>query len=442
MNGTDPSAATGADGDLAAESSKILQALEIIHSPSTKNEIRKQASDYLENLKSHDAAASYGAFLGSDPSNPPLIRHYGLSLIEYTIRQKLHHQSESQNLKVREWVIELGKLLADNDPPFVRNKVAELWIELAKRTWALEWFDFDQYLVDFWAGDLSHKDLVLTILENLSDDVFVRDDSTAILRGPDLNSALVEIYTSPDDFVGGLKVKNEVVRLRAGEEGWLARISNLLQVALSGDNASKPTVLKCLATLRSALGWLMTPAIAHTNTLPKICGCLSSQDTDVLIASLDCLVTLYARGRLEDADIKTLVIPLCCTENIFALRDLYRKSVVGVDEIESPRYTISKKISEARIILSSLDGKLTLPDGVVSCRPACTFVPRPNHGSRYICIPGVYGRDMPAPKLDRVNSYNPCLGEDFRIWKMAKVELGCCLCWAAPAICLPEDDSI
>lgn len=354
MNGSDPSTATGSDGDLAAESSKILQALEIIHSPSTKNEVRKQASDYLESLKSNDAAASYGAFLGSDPSKPPLIRHYGLSLIEHTVRHKLHHQTESQNAQVREWVIDLGKSLAENDPPFVRNKVAELWIELAKRTWALEWFDLDQYLVDFWSGELRHKDLVLTILENLSDDVFVRDDSTAILRGPDLNGGLVEIFTSPDDFVGGLKVNNEVIRLRAGEEGWLARISSLLEVASSGDNASKQTVLKCLATLRSAMGWLMTPAISHTNTLSKICSCLSSQDPDVLIASLDCLVTLYSRGRLEDADVKALVIPLCCTENIFALRDLYRKSVVGADEIESPRYTISKKLSEMTSYLAGL----------------------------------------------------------------------------------------
>lgn len=354
MNGADPPATNGADVDLAAESSKILQALEIIHTPSTKNEVRKQASQYLESLKSNDAATSYGAFLGSDPSNPPLIRHYGLSLIEHTIRHKLHHQTESQNLQVREWVTELGKSLAENDPPWVRNKVAELWVELAKRTWALEWFDLDQYLVDFWSGEARHKDLVLTILENLSDDVFVRDDSTAILRGPDLSGGLVEIFTSPDEFVGGLKVNNEVIRLRAGEEGWLARISKLLEISSSGDVASKQTALKCLATLRSAMGWLMTATISHTNTMAKICSCLSNQDPDILIAALDCLVTLYSRGRLEDADVRMLVVPLCCTENIFALRDLYRKSVVGVDEIESPRYTISKKLSEMVSYLAGL----------------------------------------------------------------------------------------
>jgi exportin-5 len=349
MNGAGTSAASMANGsetDLEMESSRILQALEIVHNPSTKNEVRKQASNYLDSLKLNDDAASYGAVLGSNSTKPPLIRHFGLSLIEHTIRHKLHQQNEAQNAQVREWVINLGKSLAENDPPFIRNKVAELWIELAKRSWALDWFHLDQYLVDFWSADLRYKDLVLTILENLSDDVFVRDDSTAILRGPDLNSGLVEIFTSPDDFVGGLKVNSEVVRLRAGEEGWLARITRLLQTSLSENGSSKPTVLKCLGTLRSAMGWLMTPAIAHTNSLATICRCLSSQDPDILIASLDCLVTLYSRGRLEDADIKSLVIPLCCTENIFALRDLYRKSVVGVDEIESPRYIISKKLSE------------------------------------------------------------------------------------------------
>ena len=345
--------ANGSETDLAAESSRILQALEIVHNPSTKNEVRKQASDYLESLKLNDAAAGYGAFLGADSSQPPLVRHFGLSLIEHTIRHKLHQFSEPQNTEVREWVISLGKSLTETDPPFIRNKIAELWIELAKRSWVLDWFDLDQYLVDFWSSESRYKDLVLTILENLSDDVFVRDDSTAILRGPDLNSGLVEIFTNPDDFVGGLKVNNEIIRLRAGEEGWLARITRLLETASVSDDASKLIVLKCLATLRSAMGWLMTPAIAHANCLAKICGCLSSQHPDILIASLDCMVTLYSRGRLEDTDVKTLVIPLCCTENVFALRELYRNSVVGADDIDSPRYIVSKKLSEVCHTLTS-----------------------------------------------------------------------------------------
>lgn len=52
------------------DTSNILQALEIIHNPSTKNDVRREASDYLEQLKASDDAPEYGYILSTDRTQP------------------------------------------------------------------------------------------------------------------------------------------------------------------------------------------------------------------------------------------------------------------------------------------------------------------------------------------------------------------------------------
>ena len=75
----------------------LSQALELIHNPSTENDVRRQASEYLENLKASNEAPQYGFNLSTDRSQPPLVRHFGLSLLSHVIRHEAHQLSEEQN---------------------------------------------------------------------------------------------------------------------------------------------------------------------------------------------------------------------------------------------------------------------------------------------------------------------------------------------------------
>lgn len=337
------------NGVATIDDTNILRALQIIQNPLTDNTVRRNASDYLEQLKGNTEAVDYGYRLGFDKKQVPLVRHFGLSLLEHAIRHQWHTLTDEQTKHARDYVTQLGQSISSSDQPFIRNKVAQLWVELAKRSWALDWFDLDAILIQIWSQSFECKELVLAVLENLSEDLFTREDSAAVLRGRDLGTALVDIFTSKDEHGGDIKIGSSVYQIRSSDEGWLSRINTMISGGLQATQESPETkrcLIKALAALRSALSWMMTAAIINSGTLPTICNCLMQQDQDMLIAGIEALLALYGRSRLEDPDVESLVYPMCQPENCAILQQLYDWSVVSVDEIESSKYTISKKLSE------------------------------------------------------------------------------------------------
>ena len=394
----------------------ILQALQLIHNPSTSNTDRRQASDYLEQLKVSQHVAGHGFVLASDRSQEPLVRHFGLSILDHVTRHQLHEFDREQSDKLRKQIIELGVSIKDGDPLYLRNKVAELWIELAKRSWALDWFDLDQLLCRLWYQGNTQQDFVLTVLENLSDDTFVREDTTAVLRGKDLNSALVEIFTSPSEYSGGIKIGSVTTHVRAGQEGWLRRISQCLNSYprdSASDSNEKTTALRALATLRSAFGWVMSSAIASAECLPAACNCLMKQDEDLYIAALDALISLYSRHNFEEAEVRSLVYPLCQPSSVEILQQVYTWSIVGVDEIDSGKYTISKKLSELVSLLSDHLTTYSPPsDDELNVSAFLQFtINTAQHESLIVSIPAIHSwvKLLATPQWRRSPIIGPCV---------------------------------
>lgn len=343
----------------------VLQALQLIHTPTTKNEVRRQASSYLDQIKYSQHALQHGVSLGSDSQQEPLVRHFGLSLLEHVVKHQSHELDDGQNEQIRSCIINLGRNITSADPLFIRNKIAELWVELAKRSWALDWHDLDPLLCEFWEQATIYKSFVLAVLENLSEDTFVRDDPTAVLRGNDLNAALVEIFVPRANFAGGIKIGDIVQHMRHGDEGWLVRISKYLEGYLNQsttDPNEKTTVLKALATLRSAFGWVMASAIESAGCLLVVCNCLTRSDEEIIMAAVDALIALYCRQALQDPEVQSLAYPLCQPGSVSILRQVYEWSVVGVDEVLSQQYAISKKLAELMSLLSDLITKIPPPD--------------------------------------------------------------------------------
>jgi exportin-5 len=373
----------------------VLEALQLIHNPSTKNEVRIEASKFLDQVKSSPEAPQHGFTLGTDTSQPPLIQHFGLSLLGHVIRHEGHHLSDGENTRLRECVLSLANSMTLSQPAFIRNKISELWIELAKRSWAIDWFDMDEKLVRLWSQDSVHKDCVLTVLENLSEDVFVRDDTVAVLRGRELNAALVEIFTSTSNYSGGIQVGENVYHMRCGDEGWLRRITDFVAGALSNGNVTgqmKDIVIKALGAFRSIFTWVMTPAVISSGAMETVCSALTQKDSDMIIAACDALLSLYGRLKLEEVEVQALVHPLLHPDSVSLLQRLYEWSVVTVDDIDSPRYTISKKLSELLSLFSDHICQHTPPDeGTLDLGPFINLLTIiAGHESLIVSIPIVH----------------------------------------------------
>ncbi|KAG9230263.1 armadillo-type protein [Amylocarpus encephaloides] len=338
---------------------QIHEALKLVHGPYSSNESRQQAGLFLENLKTNDEAPYHGFKLASDKSQEPVVRHYALSLLEYAIRHKWAEYSEDQANALRLWVLELSQNLSSEDPLYLRNKTAQLWVEIAKRSWAATWLDMDQLLVQLWSipGQVVHKEFVLFVLEMLSDEVFNGEDTVAIMREGVLSKACVEIFTPAVVLTEAFPNRQVENTVRCGEEGWLVRLGELLNDCLNVDLYNNPQyqtcAVKALAVYKSAMPWAIPRAINTARCVEHMCKSLAASSVVVQLASVEALHALYCRMHFTDEEFLALVCPMYKRETVALLRKLYEWSIVDPNAIDDEKYLFAKKFSE---MISNLGG--------------------------------------------------------------------------------------
>ena len=261
--------------------SKIHQALEVVHSPFSSNDDRRDAQTFLEEVKAYDEAPLQGYTLASDKAQAPVVRHYALSLLEHSIKHKWASYNPDQAALLRGWVLGLCQAVSKDDPMYLRNKTAQLWVDVAKRSWAAEWMDMDALLVQLWQipDSPAHKELVMFVLETLSEEVFNGDDAAVVMREGALSKACVEVFTPASVLVEVFPTRQPGPDVRYGSEGWLARISEFLDQCLAADLQNDAPVRTCaaraLAVLQTLMSWAIPKAVHSANCVPIMIRCLA-----------------------------------------------------------------------------------------------------------------------------------------------------------------------
>jgi exportin-5 len=259
------------------EMPQLLRALGAIYDPRSSNELRHEATAFLERAKLSPHAFRRGFNLAVNPNpttdakNPTaqdtVVRHFGLSMMLYYLKYVFEPDGGNGGdtaaavsaEELPRYALELARSLRGGDPAFVRNKVAQIWTDVAKRVWgAGGWMDMDAQLVAVWGLSAPHRAFVLSVLEGLSDDIFNHEDHVAGLR-VDLGSALTRICVS-EDFLAAAQTReghDPLNELRCGREGWLQRLCDYLK--------------DCLDQSSSQHGQLVTEAVRVLNVLQSLC---------------------------------------------------------------------------------------------------------------------------------------------------------------------------
>jgi exportin-5 len=330
---------------------RVRQALQVVHSAYSTNDDRQTAQHFLENFKAVKEAPLQGYNLAADKSQPPIVRHYALSLLEHAIKHKWTGYAPDEAEYLRRWVLDLCRAVSKDDPVYLRNKTAQLWVDAAKRSWVAEWMDMDALLVQLWDIEDSpvHKELVMFVLETLSDEVFNGDDPIVAMREGALSKACVEIFTPTAVLVEAFPKRQPGPDVRCGDEGWLVRISRFLDQCLAADvqnETVRACAVKALQVFYSLMSWAIPKAVAAASCVPIMVRGLAAPSLPVQKASLEALHALYCRPNFTDGEFRDLVAPMYQTQTVDLCRRLAEWSTVDAQDIDEERYQFGKKFSE------------------------------------------------------------------------------------------------
>ncbi|RKF53840.1 Protein MSN5 [Erysiphe neolycopersici] len=330
---------------------QIQEALNIAHNSSSTKGARDEAYAFLDQIKCYNQAPSYGFTLASDATQQPTVRHYALSLLEYAVKYKWSEYSEIHEGAFRGWVIHLTKNILPSDPAYLRNKIAQLWVEVAKRSWCSSWMDMDEQLVMIWnMSDKIYKEFVLFTIENLSEDVFGKEDIATIMRGDALQKACVEVFAPYKAISEAFPDRGKSVPIRFGDEGWLVRIGKFLDCILESRHYESPENMRCavrvLSVYKSVITWIFPKAISSSSCVNNMIKSLAASKIEIQIASVEAFHSLYSRANLADEELPSLICPILSDKSVDLLHKLFEWSCVDPHNIDEEKYQFSKKFSE------------------------------------------------------------------------------------------------
>ncbi|KAK9241260.1 armadillo-type protein [Lipomyces kononenkoae] len=353
---------------------RISEALLTIHNAKVSNGDRRQAQEFLDAIKAEDEAPLWGYRLAiHDPPRPDQIRHFGLSLLYHAIMHQYPTYDFSKQVALRNWVVELATAISPNDAYYLKEKLAALWVAVAKRSWGAkpgEWNDMDEELVRLWNLSPSARDLSISILRTLFEDVFILDDPLAGKRSSALSAQCIEILTDENILLNMYQTRDEAIRrLRFGCEGWLVRWSRLLGECLDRgvvDTETEGFAIKVLQGLKTCLVWAFPSAIREAELLNRISQALTINNVKVRIWATDCLHILFTRTFSDDDDFRAVIGAVFLPAGIATLSQVFASIKIEVDDLDEDSYILLKKMVE---MIVGLGEYLSVSDGNKNCLP-------------------------------------------------------------------------
>lgn len=345
---------------------KIVSALELIHSPKTTNAARQEAQSFLEQVKKQEESPFWGYELAL-PTQSAIVRHFGLTLLQNSINREWLNYDQEKKLAIRSWIIDLSMKLQPDDPHFLREKLAFLWVAVTKRCWGSflgkpedspvssqelveGWASMDNDLLGLFKSSAHTRELSLIIFRTLFEDVYILDDSITSKRSATLNSLCTNVLL-PDTLLNAIYEPNaNLERAKATKEGWFLIWQELLNESIR--NGDERNIIKILETLKTCLNWPYSNLLTQAQILKSFLDAILISNTRIKILTVDCLHILFTRSFNDETDLEQIVGSIFKPEGIQLLTRIYESVQNDPDDIDDEIYAFTKKFTEMIVGLS------------------------------------------------------------------------------------------
>ncbi|KAL2740682.1 exportin-5 [Vespula squamosa] len=326
-------------GDVAQISAELARVVEVMMSPNIPQQQRIEVYNACERFKeSSPLCAQCGLYLAQkSPNRSPVVRHFGLQLMEHCIKYRWTQISQSEKIFIKENAM---KLLQEGTEPLlqeeahIKDALSRVVVEMIKREWPQQWPTLLSELSQACTRGESQTELVLLVFLRLVEDVALLQTLESNQRRKDiyqaLNTNMAEIFSFflrlMEQHFSEFQKKSAI-----GHTTEAAAHSKVVQVVLN--------------TMTGFVEWVsINHVMAEDGRLLQIL-CLLLGDPIFQCSAAECLLQIVNRkGKAEDR--KQLMI-LFSEE---ALRFIYAAAtapspIASVGDFHDNHYLFLKKLT-------------------------------------------------------------------------------------------------
>lgn len=329
---------------------QIISALEVIYSPKSTNEDRLNSQRFLDTVKLQDESPFWGYEIALNHVDNYIVKHYGLGLLSHAISHNWQTYDSQKKIALRKWVMELNYRVTEQDPRYIKEKLAYLWAEVAKRSWGevlkggeatdelLEesWVSMDANLRELWNINQASRELSLAIFRILFEDVFLLDDMVVLKRATVIQPLCVMVLCPVDIFATKYNFTEKWPLFKASNEGWFQLWIAELHSAL--DRGESEYAGRLLETLKTCLNWPPSTLMVNNSVPDVLLKCFLSKIPKAQSIALDSMHILLTRPYSNDDHYQYVVNKVF--DNMDVLKTMYDSlqfdPKVKVDEFKYP----------------------------------------------------------------------------------------------------------
>ncbi|GAB6021722.1 hypothetical protein CHUAL_004300 [Chamberlinius hualienensis] len=172
---------------------QLVEALQIVMNPTSAQELRASASNFIEGFKETSPCCVECGFQILLHESLPIVRHFGLALIEHSIKYQWNAMDLAKKVYIKDGlmnVISSGtrNLLEENY--HIKTGIAKNVVEIIKREWPQQWVGLLDELYRLATLGETQAELVLLIFMVLAEDVVILNNAHS-QRRRDIYQALV-----------------------------------------------------------------------------------------------------------------------------------------------------------------------------------------------------------------------------------------------------------